>query len=69
MLNFDWLSGVSVGTAKTIFLLLFVIIGVLVMFVPRDYVYEGIDDPKWYHNLKLWAIGDLVFIFIVYAIF
>jgi hypothetical protein len=69
MLNFDWLSGVSPGAAKAVFLVLFVVIGLLVALVPRDFIYEGIEQPHWWHNLKLWAWGVLALIFAVYCIF
>jgi len=69
MLNFDWLSGVSPGAAKMVFLIMFVAIGVLVALVPRRFIYEGVERPRWWHNLKLWAWGVLVLIFAVYCIF
>ena len=69
LLNFEWLTHVSIGLAKSVFLVLFVLIGVLVLFIPSDYIYEGIEKRRWWHNLKLWAIGDLAFIFITYYIF
>jgi uncharacterized protein YjeT (DUF2065 family) len=71
MLNFDWLSGVSAENAKNIFLVLFVIIGILVMMIPTDYAYEGVkkSDRHWYNNLKLWGIGSLIILFIIYYIF
>ena len=69
LLNFEWLSGVTMGTARGVFLVLFVVIGILVLLLPKDYIYEGVKDRRWWHNLKLWAIGDLAFIFITYYIF
>jgi hypothetical protein len=69
MLNFDWLAGIPVETAKYIFLVLFIFIGILVSLIPKEYIYEGLENPRWYHNLKLWAWGDLILIFIVYLIF
>ncbi|MCA9731549.1 hypothetical protein KC799_05450 [candidate division KSB1 bacterium] len=69
MLNFDWLAGVPIGIAHGLFLGLFALIGVLVLFVPKNYMYEGLKEVKWYHNLKIWAIGDLLFIAWVYYIF
>lgn len=71
MLNFDWLSGVSQENAKNIFLVLFVIIGFLVLLVPNDYAYEGVkkSDRHWYNNLKLWSIGSLAILFVIYYIF
>jgi hypothetical protein len=69
MLNFDWLAGISMPVAKSIFLILFALIGVLVLFVPKAYVYEGLKVHHWYHNLKLWAIVLLFFIGYVYYIF
>lgn len=71
MLNFDWLSGVSQENAKNIFLILFVIIGFLVLLIPNDYAYEGVkkSDRHWYNNLKLWSIGSLTILFVIYYIF
>jgi hypothetical protein len=69
VLNFDWLAGVSIGAAKGVFLVLFVLIGILVLFVPNDYVYKGAKKRRWWLNLKLWALADLAFIFITYYIF
>ena len=54
MLNFDWLSGVSIETAKWIFLSLFIAIGVVVCFIPSDYVFEVVEKRRcWLHG---WAI-------------
>ena len=69
MLNFDWLSGVSMPVAKSVFLVLFALIGVTVLLVPADYLWEGVAVRKWYMNLKIWAIGLLGFISYVYYIF
>jgi hypothetical protein len=69
LLNFEWLTGVGMSTSKNVFLILFVAIGILVLMLPKDYIYEGVEKRRWWHNLKLWAIGDLAFIFITYYIF
>ncbi|MDN5217075.1 hypothetical protein QQ020_33700 [Fulvivirgaceae bacterium BMA12] len=71
MLNFDWLSGVSAETAKWIFLIFFGLIGVLVVLIPNDYVFEGVPqgDRRWWNNLKLWAIGVLLILSFIYYIF
>ncbi len=69
ILNFEWLAGVSISAAKNIFLVLFVLIGILVLLIPNDYIYAGVKKRKWWLNLKLWALGDLAFIFITYYIF
>ena len=68
MLNFDWLSGVSVETAKWVFLLLFIGIEILVAMIPAEYVFEGARHRRWWYDLRLWAIGVLAFIFITYYI-
>ena len=69
LLNFEWLTGVSMSTSKNVFLVLSVVIGILVLLIPKDYIYEGVENRRWWHNLKLWAVGDLAFIFITYYIF
>ena len=69
ILNFEWLTGVSIGAAKNVFLVLFILIGILVLLIPNDYVFKGIEKRKWWLNLKLWAIVDLAFIFVTYYVF
>ena len=71
MLNFDWASGISQETAKMIFFILFALIGVLVLLIPNEYAYEGVDkkDRHWYNNLKLWSIGVLTILFLIYFLF
>jgi len=69
MLNFEWLKGVSPAAAKGIFLGIFVVSGVLVLLIPKAYIYEGVESPRWWHNLKLWALGVLAIIFTIYSIF
>jgi len=69
MLNFNWLADIPIDSAKWIFLVLFILIGVMVLFIPMKFIYEGLEKIRWYHNLKIWAIGLLGFIFVVYYIF
>ncbi len=69
LLNFDWLGWLSADAAKGVFIVLFVIIGILVWLLPRDYIYEGIEKPRWWHNLKLWATGVLAMITATYLLF
>ena len=69
MLNFDWLTGVSPTAAKAVFLSLFLVSGLLVTMIPKEYIYEGVERPCWCHNLKLWALGVLTIIFTIYYIF
>jgi len=69
VLNFEWLSGLSLGTAKNVFLVLFVVIGIMVLLIPNDYVYQGVKQRRWWLNLKLWALADLALIFFTYYIF
>jgi len=66
MLNFDWLRDVSPAAAKAVFLGLFVLSGLLVLLIPKEYIYEGVENPRWWHNLKLWALGVLAIIFTIY---
>jgi hypothetical protein len=69
MLNFDWLRGVSPAAAKAVFLILFAVVGLIVLMIPKEYVYEGVEHPRWWHNLKLWSLGVLAIIFSIYYIF
>lgn len=71
MLNFDWLSGVSQENAKLIFLILFALIGVVVLFIPNDYIFQGLkkEERHWYKNLKFWALGCLSILAFIYYIF
>ena len=69
MLNFNWLADIDIDSAKWIFLILFILIGALVLFIPSKFIYEGLEKIRWYHNLKIWAIALLAFIFLVYLYF
>ncbi len=71
MLNFDWLANVSQESAKIIFLALFVLIGVLVLFIPNDYIFKGVEKSErhWWMNLKLWALTVLAVLFLTYYAF
>jgi hypothetical protein len=69
MLNFDWLKWVSLPAAKAVFLALFAVSGLLVLMIPKASILEGVENPRWWHNLKLWALGVLAIIFTIYSIF
>ena len=69
VLNFEWLSGLSIGAAKNVFLVLFVVIGIMVLLIPNDYIYQSVVKRRWWLNLKLWALADLTLIFFTYYIF
>ncbi len=64
MLNFNFLTNVSVVWAKVIVLVLFAVIFILVWLLPNEYIFKGAPDRKWYRNLKLWA--TLIVIFYAY---
>lgn len=66
MLNFDWLSGLSMAQAKGVIIGIFFVIGALVMLLRRAYIFEGVEEPHWWMNLKLWAIGVLSVIVATY---
>ena len=68
-LNFDFLRGVSPAAAKGVFLALFAVSGLLVLMIPKASILEGVENPRWWHNLKLWALGVLAVIFTIYYIF
>ena len=71
MLNFDWLADISPESAKMVFLALFILIGMLVLFIPNQYIFEGLPEGKrrWWNNLKYWALSVLALLFITYYIF
>ncbi len=69
MLNFDWADGISTETAKGIIIGMFFVIGIAVSFLPRNYIYAGVENPRWYHNLRLWAIAALAIIAGTYLYF
>jgi len=69
MLNFNWLSGIPVEAARWVFLVLFIVIGRLVWLAPDSYIFEGVEHPRWYHDLRWWAIGVLGTIFATYCVF
>lgn len=69
ILNFDWLSGVSVGAARWIFLSLFIAIGIVVCLIPSDYIFEGVKERTWWRDLRLWGLATLASIFATYYIF
>jgi hypothetical protein len=69
VLNFDWLAWVPMNAARGVFLALFVLIGLLVSRVPASVVYEGVENPRWWHDLRLWAWFVLGVIFLTYVVF
>jgi hypothetical protein len=69
VLNFEWLSGLSIDSAKSVFLVLFVLTGIFVPLVPNDYIYQGVEKRRRWLNLKLWALAHLALIFFTYYIF
>ena len=69
ILNFDFLKWVSMPAAKGVFLALFAGIALLVLMIPAEYIYEGVEHRRWWHNLKLWALGVLAMISATYYIF
>lgn len=71
MLNFDWLSGISQENAKLVFLGLFILIGIIILFIPNEYVFKGVEekDRHWWMNLKYWSVLVLTILFAIYLKF
>ena len=69
MLNFDWLADVSVETAKFIFLGMFALLGIMILIIPKEFIYKGIEKIEWWHNLKIWSLALLSLIAYTYYIF
>ncbi|MFQ5632387.1 MAG: hypothetical protein ACE5I1_26760 [bacterium] len=69
MLNFDWLSGISLNSAKLIIVFLFIALGVFVYSLKHTYVTEGVSRPRFYHNLKYWAYAIILLIILIYLYF
>ncbi|MGB5553925.1 MAG: hypothetical protein WBM83_04640 [Flavobacteriaceae bacterium] len=68
MLNFDWLSEVSAETAKMVFFAMYLLIGVLVLLIPNDYIFAGLkkEERVWYRNLKIWSLTVLAILATIY---
>ena len=49
--------------------MLLIAIGLLVLAIPTARIQEGVAQPRWWHNLKLWAWGVLLMIFVTYCLF
>lgn len=69
MLNFEFLSQISAGTAKMIIIALFGIIIGLVWLVRRDFILQGVDRPRGWHNLRLWATVVVLLLASIYLYF
>ena len=69
MLNFDWLAALPLSAAKGIILLLFGSSAFLVYRLDFGYIHAGLENPRWYHNLKIWSVGLLSLIAITYLYF
>lgn len=65
MLNFDWLAEVSLGSAKLVFLGLFLGIALLVSRLPSAFVRDG---GRW-TDLRLWTYGLLALTATIYCLF
>ena len=69
MLNFDWLSGLPLGSAILIIILLFVLLRAFVFRQKDVYVFEGFSRPRFYHNLKYWTYLILILLSLIYFYF
>ena len=69
MLNFDWLSGLDLGTAKILLLCAFLVPLIFSLFLKRKYIYQGAVDNKPWRNLKIWIVILTVFMISVYLYF
>lgn len=69
MLSFEFLNGIPHDWIKAIFIITFFIVLILVFFLPKLYVTQGVKNPRWYHNLKIWTtvvIGILSLLHIIF---
>lgn len=69
MLNFSYLNDIPETGVKLIFFLLFLIAAILIYMIPKEYITSGVEKPKWYHNLKFWAVGVLSILSFLHIIF
>ncbi len=69
MLNFDWLAGLSVKTAKGIFLGLYLLILSAVWLLSKAYILRSVENPRPWHNLKWWTAGILLLLSAIYLYF
>ncbi len=69
MLNFNWLTDVSLTAAHIIILLAFIIPLIFALVLPRAYIYLGAKDQKKWRNLKWWIVILVAIQVLVYVNF
>lgn len=69
MLNFDFLVHLSEAGARSVFLVLYGLIVVLVWLLRNEYIYRDVAQPRVWHNLKIWATLVMALLALLYLYF
>lgn len=69
MLNFDWISNISAGSAKLIVLVTFLLPMVFALTLKKGYIFAGAENNKPWRNLKIWVMLLTGIMFFIYSSF
>jgi len=69
MLNFDWIANLSLGWAKFIVIMAFVVPWIFALLQKRSYLYQGAPDNARWRDLKIWATIVVAIQISIYIIF
>ena len=55
LLDFQWAHGLSLGSARLLFMVFFVLITLFGLAVKKEYVFRGAEDRARWRDLRLWV--------------
>ena len=55
MLNFEWCSDISLGWARFLVILAFIVPLIFAFTLKKQYIFIGASDQKTWRNLKWWV--------------
>jgi hypothetical protein len=67
--GFDALLGaIPLATARWVLVGFFVVAAAACLLLPREFVFRGAPDQRWYRDLRWWAVAVTVPYVLVYAL-